>query len=489
MATLNEIKNWDNLSESTKQDIEKAFAHKLDSIGEFYFNPDEKPISSLIQFAQSLSFEPGTAYSVDEWKKYTDNRYGFAMQNIKPYDVNGGLTSYALCPNQLTAKKLIFPQTLNYVPGTLICNKNQTSTRTDKILNLIRDNFNFKVEVIPTLIKMREPYEVVKAKGLFNKQPSTTIKIYNDGSLNDFTIISIACYALINQLVEQSQLTSNVKCSVEKLATLGLIRALDLNNPEISFKLDEALKLDFFTTLGLLNGERHDVALQIKNETKEFLDNVVFAKLGLSKEKALENMKNMGFEFDNENQKSISDVVFGANNLKKVFGFNSEMLKASQAVTHAVIGAGINISRLKRRIRNDLPGYIQNSLLSKNQLEEFYDQKDGNIIKFVLEKNPRKYSKFSVSYLSQISDAFAKMVSEMVNKTTNFAEENVDNLESTNPKTLLKLALNKDSNSKSEKPLSNKKIIKNEFKEVVKEVVKANKPQKKQKKLDQEQTL
>lgn len=47
--------DWDNLTQTTKDDINFALSQELDSIGNFVFNKSEKSVNALIQMAQSLT--------------------------------------------------------------------------------------------------------------------------------------------------------------------------------------------------------------------------------------------------------------------------------------------------------------------------------------------------------------------------------------------------------------------------------------------------
>lgn len=534
------INNWENLTPETKKEIMAAFAKKLDAVGQFVsINAEnKKSVLEIIQTAQSLANPKtvGLVASAEAWKKYADNRYGYIIDNILPYS-NAGYSCYAVRASYPAAKNILLPPVLNFVPGTQICNHNEKTTpRFTKFVENVQSKLNIKIEVVPSLSKISVPYSVKKS--MFKQ---TTITLFNDGSLNDFTAAAIISNLIAHIFVEEnfksfeSKNSSLVKALTpteltyfktitEKLVTLGLVRATDLQNPEIAFKLDEALKLDFFSSLTLLSGKRYGTALKITEFAKEVIENVS-QKLNYSQDKVVSNMKNMGFEYNKEST-NIFEAIYLPNNLKKAFEIDLEKLIAEETAAEVaeeaknkvkhVLGTAalnININKIKAKLRRVLPGLITENLLGKDA--ERYFENDGDfdnesIISFVLQENPRKYPKASGEYVIEIANEYPKMVKDLTNRTLDVVDElnggvtmvksmvpqgfnDSDAIQAAKkdakllrtadrkPERLLKIALTHTIFSK--KRLTT--LVQNELKEtIVKPIVNENKPAKNNKKLE-----
>ena len=484
MAT-NNIRHF---SEQTKKDILKAKEHKLDSLGEFYFNKDEKSVAELIQFAQSLSYDPGVLHTAEEWKELTDNRYGYPMDNIAPYCDDGSITGYALKPNNLNFKKFIFPQTLNYIPGTPICNKNEKSPRKDKILTMLGNKFNINFQFLPTLSNKTEPYKV-SHKPFTNK---TNLTFFNNGSLNDFVVIAVSCYVAVeksfNSINKKNIFNEVEQACIIKLATIGLIRSLNLENPEVAFNLDEALKLDFFTTLSMLNGKRHDVVSNITHGTKTLLNNII-DYLKLDNEKIKENLNSIGLVSNNSNVNVLSsDIIFNVNNFekfsKKHFNIktnekDNKKITELKTKTKALKSA----DKIKKELETFIPHYVKNLLLTNNNKEAFYEKNnkyDINtkaLVEYVLKKDSQNknhnYSYQARSIVSSIAKLFDNLlIPSIITLTKNYVDANYKNLKSDKFEDVFNASVRKFDKIKNlklaNKNLENIYFVRNSFKNLVK---------------------
>ena len=419
--SLEELFSKFDFSERTKQDIEAAYNHSCDSVGEFFFNPKEKTVLELIQFAQSLATPEtlGDLRTKSEWEKVSGNWHGNVLEGIEPYSANGEYTSYALAPssNKKFYSEMIVPLRINFSGKERVGLPGQNIDRIGKIWGFFNDLFGIKVSVSETY--GQTTYKI--SRNPLKKSDSLQINL-NINS-NDFEAFAIACNVAAQKLLKDANLTNEERIVAIKLATIGLSRSFDLGDAKFAYQIDEALKLDFFTALGLLNGQRRDCVSKISSAAKEAIDSL-FGKsfddqaLKEFKLRTIENLENLGFEL-NLGKTALplqSEIVLGlANNLKKTFGLSplytaEESLAEGKPIEQAkpstesgketsrtratlaaaaASGGRIRLETILKKIESYAPGILRDKLFVGGQKEK--RDTEQSIPVYAVGLNPKQY--------------------------------------------------------------------------------------------------
>ena len=457
--SLKELFSKHDFSERTKQDIETAYNHGNDSIGEFFYNPDEKTVLELIQFAQSTANPETLGYlrTKSEWEKVSGNWHGNVLGGIEPYSANGEYTSYALAPssNKEFYSKMIVPLRINFSGKERVGLPGQNIDRIGKIWGFFNDLFGIKVSVSETY--GQTTYKI--SRNPLKKSDSLQINL-NINS-NDFEAFAIACNVAAQKLLKDANLTNEERIVAIKLATIGLSRSFDLGDAKFAYQIDEALKLDFFTALGLLNGQRRDCVSKISSAAKEAIDSL-FGKsfddqaLKEFKLRTIENLKNMGFEVEYEGSAlpEQSEIVLGcANNLKKIFALSpvyaseapareaasmeapsesgSALPRARAALAAAAASGGrIRLETILKKIESYAPGILRDKLFVGGQKEKRDTEQSIPVYavglnpkQYMGEVNPRSRRKLlgSESFQKYLNNSYEAAVYSAVGKVKDFA--------------------------------------------------------------------
>ena len=457
--SLKELFSKHDFSERTKQDIETASNHGNDSIGEFFYNPDEKTVLELIQFAQSTANPEtlGDLRSKSEWEKVSGNWHGNVLEGIQPYSANGEYTSYALAPssNKEFYSKMIVPLRINFSGKERVGLPGQNIDRIGKIWGFFNELFGIKVSVSETYGQTN--YKV--SRNPLKKSDSLQINL-NINS-NDFEAFAIACNVAAQKLLKDANLTNEERIVAIKLATIGLSRSFDLGDAKFAYQIDEALKLDFFTALGLLNGQRRDCVSKISSAVKEAIDSL-FGKsfddqaLKEFKLRTIENLENMGFEVEYEGSAlpEQSEIVLGcANNLKKIFALSpvyaseapareaasmeapsesgSALPRARAALAAAAASGGrIRLETILKKIESYAPGILRDKLFVGGQKEKRDTEQSIPVYavglnpkQYMGEVNPRSRRKLlgSESFQKYLNNSYEAAVYSAVGKVKDFA--------------------------------------------------------------------
>lgn len=457
--SLKELFSKHDFSERTKQDIETAYNHGNDSIGEFFYNPDEKTVLELIQFAQSTANPEtlGDLRSKSEWEKISGNWHGNVLEGIQPYSANGEYTSYALAPspNKKFYSEMIVPLRINFSGKERVGLPGQNIDRIGKIWGFFNDLFGIKVSVSETYGQTN--YKV--SRNPLKKSDSLQINL-NINS-NDFEAFAIACNVAAQKLLKDANLTNEERIVAIKLATIGLSRSFDLGDAKFAYQIDEALKLDFFTALGLLNGQRRDCVSKISSAVKDSIDSFVkkvFKDEALNqfKLKTIENLKNMGFEieYDASALPEQSEIVLGlANTLKKNFALSpvyaseapareaasmeapsesgSALPRARAALAAAAASGGrIRLETILKKIESYAPGILRDKLFVGGQKEKRDTEQSIPVYavglnpkQYMGEVNPRSRRKLlgSESFQKYLNNSYEAAVYSAVGKVKDFA--------------------------------------------------------------------
>ena len=457
--SLKELFSKFDFSERTKQDIETAYNHGNDSIGEFFYNPDEKTVLELIQFAQSTANPETLGYlrTKSEWEKVSGNWHGNVLEGIEPYSANGEYTSYALAPssNKKFYSEMIVPLRINFSGKERVGLPGQNIDRIGKIWGFFNELFGIKVSVDTTY--GQTTYKV--SRNPLKKNDSLQINL-NINS-NDFEAFAIACNVAAQKLLKDANLTNEERIVAIKLATIGLSRSFDLGEAKFAYQIDEALKLDFFTALGLLNGQRRDCVSKISSAVKEAIDSL-FGKsfddqaLKEFKLRTIENLENLGFEL-NLGKTALplqSEIVLGlANNLKKIFALSpvyaseapareaasmeapsesgSALPRARDALAAAAASCGrIRLETILKKIESYAPGILRDKLFVGGQKEKRDTEQSIPVYavglnpkQYMGEVNPRSRRKLlgSESFQKYLNNSYEAAVYSAVGKVKDFA--------------------------------------------------------------------
>lgn len=502
--------DWDNLTQTTKDDINFALSQELDSIGNFVFNKSEKSVNALIQMAQSLTNPKtiGAIQTKQEWA--TTARNGKVMESIKPYS-NAGYSSLAVTLPWWDASKLLIPVKRNYSEQN--CSLPLSASRYKKFVEKIQPTFGLKV-VENSSYSSPTTYGIEKVKEAAFKKADAIVLNCNNAVTTDYDRFAMILNCLAKQAVENEVKSfnnpsyialndkdkENFKIATEKLATLGLARAtiLDDNNPAPAKALDDALKFDFFHTLTLLDGKRNDIVKSISTLTETVVESIC-NKLGYTKEAIVGNLKNLGYKYAQE-PKSVFEAIFMAGNLEAIATEVQEnettkvaKQKALDCVAKAAKAAKSASPSLTKKIIA-YKGTLDAAIIDKKDYDKFFESDSQDVITFVLGeklekakqtgRGQKKYQT-AVEKSPEIAQEFSVRVKAMLGKTFELAKSKSEKgeLKTTSVPKLFKEANNEENSNKTPHT-----IARETFKETVNDVVKKANDEKKAERKAKKQT-
>ena len=150
------------------------------------------------------------------------------------------------------------------------------------------------------------------------------------------------------------------------------MRATDLGNSEISYKIDEALKLQFSNDMALVASAGNDLTKAVATLVEMSAENIA-EKLNFTKERIVDNMEKMGFKYS-KFPKTVVEAIFSASNLEKSHEIElagaKKNLRAKHALTGAALQAGIT------NLKQELPGIIDAFILTDKEKAEIGQSKN-----------------------------------------------------------------------------------------------------------------
>lgn len=490
--------DWDNLTQTTKDDINFALNQELDSVGNFVFNKNEKSVNALIQMAQSLTNPKtiGAIQTKQEWA--TTARNGKILESIKPYS-NAGYSSLAVTLPLWDASKILVPVKRNYSEQN--CSLPLSASRYQKFVEKIQTTFGLKV-VENSNYSSLTSYGIEKVKeGAFKKVDAIVLNC-NRAVTTDYDRFAMIFNCLAKQSVE-SEIKSfdnasylalndkdkeNFKIVTEKLATLGLARAtiLDDRSTAPAKTFDDALKFDFFHTLTLLDGKRNNVVKAISLLTENVVESIC-NKLGYTKEAIVDNLKNLGYKYAQE-PKNAFEAIFMAGNLEAIateVQENETKSIVKQKAIDCISKAAKTISPLLQKNIIAFKGKLEAAIINKKDYDKFFESDSPDVITFVLNEKLEKakqtgkgQKKFqtAANKSTEIAQEFSVRVNAMLRKTNELAKEKSakGQLETTSIPKLFKEANNDENSNKTPRA-----IAKTTFKETINDVVKKANDEKK----------
>lgn len=466
LTDVNQLQNWKSLSEATQNVLTLSQKSGLDSVGLFMakqFNPNE-----LLSIFQTLA-DPklaGPVLSTTNWDSKNLYRVKKIADNVAPYDNSGRYNCYPLISTSASYDRIQFPLVTNYLDSN-IYNGATKCPKYEKLLKIFTEKLKKPVVFLPLstngqFVREKKTYEI------FSK-----LNYGSNFELNEFDKIvllaSITADELTNDYIanhskafkkETASFNKNeqnyINTITKDLLTLAIVRTIDLGNPNIAYKIDEALKLQISNDLALMAGAGSEITKYIAHLTENAVVDIT-EKLDFSLERIKKNMLDMGFKYPRE-PKNVLETIFNVGNLEKTYGVEANAVKeqnapkvenkVQQKVFHALSGAVLAASVTKMKLL--LPSYIDEQILTKKQHKELNDKlgfettSSEECLAFTLEKEKdadKLYRSVSIGYgkakagiveavvnrfAQQRDEDFGKSTKQRLNDTLNETYNNTD---------------------------------------------------------------
>lgn len=377
-----EIKNWNDFSKFTQSHIQTAREKKLDAVGLFMtkkYNPNE-----TISLLQSLA-DPkyiGDINNVDVWRNKSNQRVRGAFTEIGPYmDVRYSAHIAKSMPNCLEA--IQFPLVSNFSSKSIYAPNEYACPRFEKLVKIYSEQLKVKFNL--KHISSSEKYFKQTFSGYDVFEQTTYNSNYKLNEYDKVVLISsIVAYDLLEKFKKSNAKYEDIKAKFSKeelakidylandLLTLGIMRATDLGNSEISYKIDEALKLQFSNDMALVASAGNDLTKAVATLVEMSAENIA-EKLNFTKERIVDNMEKMGFKYS-KFPKTVVEAIFSASNLEKSHEIElagaKKNLRAKHALTGAALQAGIT------NLKQELPGIIDAFILTDKEKAEIGQSKN-----------------------------------------------------------------------------------------------------------------
>ena len=328
-------KDWDKFSETTQRNIETAYEKGLDAIGLFMngeFNPNK-----TIELLQSLSDQNyvGTLFSKKTWENKAAYNNGIANSGIEPLK-EGVYSSHIVKSKESKMEDVNFPLTTNNSSAKTIYEASEKNcSRFESLIgnySAQAGNLGFSLDITDGASSKSDKY-YREVKRILASSPRKFEIFGNNNSnltLNEYDkivlISNIIAGEILNEFknepsfkdvatkVPQDKL-AKVEYLTKDLLTIAIMRATDLGNPEVSYKIDEALKLQFANDMAVIASDSKDLTRAVVKLTKTCAEKIA-EKLNFDQDRIVKNMEAMGFKYNTE-PKTICEAIFNASNLEK----------------------------------------------------------------------------------------------------------------------------------------------------------------------------
>lgn len=390
---LEDLKDWKNYSIQSQENLKIAKSKGLDAVGLILtgkFNPNES-----IALLQTLA-DPKFSGELFEKEEAPYNfRINGEIASIEPLK-NGKFSSHAIKSTNSTFPSIQMPLVTNYTqPATsasITFNAEQCS-RFAKIVDIFEKSLNTKFK-----------FEFVSNNGMYYKENTTGVfkkvitsysifeknKVNSTYSLNENDkIVMIANITAIKLLEDYKNVHASayedmkvgfsderikiMEKIVSDIITLAIMRSIDLQNPELSYKVDEALKLQIANDLAILSSNGNEITKFIAPVSKDVIKNMA-KTLNLNVERIAKNMEEMGFKYK-KYPTNILDALFNASNLEKTHEIKLANRPKTKRAMHALVGpvllAGIT------NLRQELPGIMDSFIITKKDKESLNGKSDS----------------------------------------------------------------------------------------------------------------
>lgn len=438
IKNVEELENWTKFTNSTKQNLQTAKSENLDAIGLLMtkkYNPNE-----VISFLQTLA-DPkyvGDSYSKEIWKLRTNQRVRGIVSQIEPYAENK-YSAHAMISLPTSFNGIQFPLVTNFSSKSIYIGNETTCPRYKKLVKLFGEKLNTTFD-----------FKYVSTNGKYFAKTANGYDVYNQlnvnstYSLNENDRVVVLASLVATKMIEESkaanaekyaELNKNFnKVELEKIEnvtndvlTLAIMRATDIRNAEVSYKIDEALKLQISNDLALVATYGNNVTKIITSITEEVAKNIA-SKLDFTVERIVENMENMGYKYT-KNPKDVLQALFNCSNLEKTYNVEIEKEaveapKKSKRVLHALTGPTLlaGITNLKQ----ELPGIFDSFIITDKDRQQIKGTNNAIVspvqsLIFVL-KNKNKLNLFAPVVMGY-EDAKEKTINKVIDRFIEQREE------------------------------------------------------------------
>lgn len=438
IKNVEELENWTKFTNSTKQNLQTAKSENLDAIGLLMtkkYNPNE-----VISFLQTLA-DPkyvGDRYSKEIWKLRTNQRVRGIVSQIEPYAENK-YSAHAMISLPTSFNGIQFPLVTNFSSKSIYVGNETTCPRYEKLVKLFGEKLNTTFD-----------FKYVSTNGKYFAKTANGYDVYNQlnvnstYSLNENDRVVVLASLVATKMIEEckaanaekyAELNKNFnKVELEKIEnvtndvlTLAIMRATDIRNAEVSYKIDEALKLQISNDLALVATYGNNVTKIITSITEEVAKNIA-SKLGFTVERIVENMENMGYKYT-KNPKDVLQALFNCSNLEKTYNVEIEKEaveapKKSKRVLHALTGPTLlaGITNLKQ----ELPGIFDSFIITDKDRQQIKGTNNAIVspvqsLIFVL-KNKNKLNLFAPVVMGY-EDAKEKTINKVIDRFIEQREE------------------------------------------------------------------
>lgn len=411
VKNLEELKNWSNYSNSTKQNLQIAQAKNLDAIGFLMtkaYNPNE-----VISFLQTLA-DPsliGEIFTKNIWASRSNQRVRGIVSQIEPL-IDDKYTAHATISLPTSFNGIQFPLLTNYSTSSIYSGNEVGCPRFEKLIKLFSEkiganiNFQFVSTNGKYFAKNRHGFDIY-----------SKLNINSTYSLNENDKIVVLASLVANNMLEeyksenkkhlaqiQKSFSKNefnkIENVVNDVLTLAIMRATDIGKAEVAYKIDEALKLQIANDIALIATYGNNTTKIIAEITEEVAKNIA-KKLDFTTDRIAENMKKMGFKYTKE-PKDVLQALFNCSNLEKSYNIEiepiveatatkapKEPVKRNKRVMHALTGPALlaGITNLKQ----ELPGIFDSFIITENDRVQITGTKNAIVspvqsLIFVLKK-------------------------------------------------------------------------------------------------------
>lgn len=414
---LEELKDWENYSNQSQENLKTAKSKSLDAIGLILtgkFNPNES-----ISLLQTLADPQLIGELFEKGKAPYNFRINGEIASIEPLK-NGKFSSYAIKSTNSTYPSIQMPLVTNYNKSNSVTQNNAICSRFAKIVDIFEKSLNTKFK-----------FEFVSNNGMYYKENSTGVfkkvitsysiyeknKVNSTYSLNEYDkIVMLSNITAIKLLEDYKNVNANAYANmkagfsddrikimekiVTDIITLATMRSIDLQNSEISYKVDEALKLQTANDLAILSSNGNEITKFIAPVSKDVIKNMS-KTLNLNVERIAKNMEEMGFKYK-KYPTNILDSLFNASNLEKTHEIKLANRPKTKRAMHALVGpvlqAGIT------NLRQELPGIMDSFIATKKDKNTMLENPDSfispaqSILLMLGEKNKDLFSYVMLNY-------------------------------------------------------------------------------------------
>ena len=280
IVKLEEMPTWNEYTGATQNNFVAAQKQGLDALGLFMsgaYNPNES-----ISMFQTLA-DPAYIGEINTkagWSTKYNNRVRGLASDVQPITKDGKYSAHALITVPSTLNNINYPLVTNYSSTNLYAGQETRCPRFDKLVKHVQDKLGVNIA-----------FKSLSSSGEYLTQTKKGYEIANkltygaSFSLNEFDklvlVSNIVAKSIINDHIaknakeykkERAKYSKAENAILDALTTniltLSVLRATDLGNPEIAYRIDEALKLKIANDLALMSSSGIDVTKKVVDMVK-----------------------------------------------------------------------------------------------------------------------------------------------------------------------------------------------------------------------------